>query len=383
MKARISYLLSLTSLSISAFAAYEDDLYKDDVFDNSSNQYFNAQVADQMSYHENATSSEAMSRPFFSSRPNLSEGFGIIFSGEFLYWKPQPEGLETWVQTENHTNGNQYMSNLFPYRGMSGTISRISPKYEPGYRLTGVYQLPFDQWDLSFRWTRLKANRGGHTNEKPNQVIFPNYTDQSFTPLALSASSSWSLNFNTLELDLSRAFSLGRSFCMNTFAGFKAAWIEQNLKVHLYNVTFANQTSQPFLINKTRNNFQGYGMNIGVDGKWCLGSGFHLFGKLATALLWGEYDLAQFGKTQVPRGKLTQKVHEIQPQIEAQGGIGWEHQFSSNRCYLNFYAAFEEQIWFDQNQSLRHLSGWEEGKVQHSDGDLTFAGWTFGATLGF
>jgi hypothetical protein len=318
-----------------------------------------------------------------SPRPNLSKGTHLLFSGELLYWKPQSEGLKYALQSPNFTSYIPFMNRNDPTKGIDGKAIRMESKYQPGYRLNATYQIPHDQWDLTFSWMRFKADDHQKTPEKPGNVLFMDYADSSYNSLALSAKARWALNLNQVGLDLSRSFSLNRSFSLRVSGGFRAAWIEQLLNLHFYNFVFNNGLTIPDFFSKNRSHFAGYGMDVGIDGKWSLPYGFYLFGKCATTLFFGKFKLDAFEKAQIQRKHIKEKESMVVPEIEIQGGAGWEYQFPSNRCYLRFYAAFEEQVWIDQNQFLENIDSRLEWQFANALGDLTFAGWTVGVTLGF
>ncbi|MBS0653775.1 MAG: hypothetical protein JSR39_09685, partial [Verrucomicrobia bacterium] len=343
MTLRFFQVLALTSFSISAMAEYDEDLYfdEDSYLSDDLDQVALVDSSDAPSFDQK---SDAQLANFASARPNLSKGAGLILSGDFLYWQAEEGGLSYGLQSENHTI-LPLLRRSTPFQGVDGKVSRIQPEYEPGYRLSMAYQLPYDQWDLSLSWARYQSSSHDHISQKADQVVFPYWLSLNFAPLAQNAKANWTLNYNTLDFDLGRMFYLGRDFSIKPTLGFKAAWIEQTLTVLYGNVVFSTNNATPNVRSKNRCTFQGYGVDLGLDGNWKLGAGFELFGSCNAALLWGNFDLAIFEKNigLGPRSKLTNNVQKVVPELGFSAGVGWEKSFFSDRMFLNVHVSWEEQ----------------------------------------
>ena len=383
MTSRFFQVLALTSLSISAMAEYDQDLYFDDDSFLSDDLDLIAQV-DASDDPQHDQKSDVQSGHFVSARPKLSKGAGLILSGDFLYWQAEEGGLSYGLQSENHSI-LPLLQQPTPFQGVDGKVSRIQPEYEPGYRLSLAYQLPYDQWDISLSWARYQSSSHDHISQKANQVVFPYWLSRNFAPLAQNAKAHWDLNYNTLDFDLGRMFYIGRCFSIKPTLGFKAAWIEQTLIVLYGNVVFSNNNAGPDVRSKNRSTFQGYGVDLGFDGNWKLGAGFELFGSCNAALLLGNFDLALFEKNigLGPRSKLTNNIQEVVPELGFSAGLCWERSFFSDRLFLNIHVSWEEQVWFNQNQLSRFVDAFMEGLIINHLGDLTLSGWTIGAAVGF
>ncbi len=359
MNSRIALLFLFSMTSAIAFAEYE--MNSDD---------------------SSEESSPSRAEAFISARPDLSGGAGLIAYGDFLYWKAAEEGLAYGLRSINPSGFGEF-GLKDPFSGVRGKPSRIHPGWESGFRLGLAYNIPHDEWDISFTWTRYNANKKNHVSEKPKELVFSYWTDLNFNPGPMSARAKWDLSFSVIDFDLSRSFYLGESFYLCPFGGFKAAWIDQELFVDYQNVSFVI-VKTPHIVSKNRNNFQGYGIGIGTKAVWDIWEGLHLFGKFEGGLMLGTFKIAEFiSEPHTPRSKLIDSVREVAPMLGVQGGIGWQSQMHTNRVFLNIHVAWEEQVWFDQNQLSRFIQSDNEGVVKSQRGDLTFAGWTIGAMLGF
>ncbi len=385
MNSRIALISILSTTSFSAMAESPDR-------DMSCPSLQNAVIAQTNTTSTSDRRVQPYAPPYASARPRLWRGLDVIFFGDYLRWKAQEEGLAYGFQSINPTALGLNALND-PFLGASGRVSRVHAGWEQGYRIGATYQFPgkyhcsHDQWDLTSAWTRFTSLSHDSIPFVDGKVVFIYWAEPNDAPLATSAKAKWKLWFDVLDINLSRAFYLGKHFSVKPYAGFKAAWIRQDLTLRYLDIHFNNGTT-PSLISKNRNHFQGYGIEMGMDGKWRLWGGFHLFGKFESALLVGRFKLSTYEKepgTQVtiPRTKLKGLNKEISPMLAMQGGMGWETQFRGNRFYFNIHAAYEEQLWFNQNQLSRFVTDFNEGMTFSQMGDLSLSGWTIGAMLGF
>jgi hypothetical protein len=380
MTPRLLQLLALTSLSVAGFAYEDDEEFIEEFFDDEEIAYIS------QSDSETPPSSDEEHRvqyqlPYQSARPQFADqGVGLFFSGDFLYWQAEEGGLAYAIATP--FDGT--------VTGTIGKVSRLQPGYEPGYRLKSTYQLPYDQWDLSFSWVRYQASTSSHLAPSGDVGIFPFWLCLTNEPVGIASQATskahWKLNFNTLDFNVGRMFQIGEHFSIKPYLGFKAAWIEQKLTA-FYGDLNSFSSFIGSVRSKNRCNFQGYGAELGIDGKWDLGAGFDLFGAIEGALFWGNFDIAMYEKNNgvAPelRSSLSNHLHEVIPELGAAAGVSWERNFFSDRLYLNIHVAWEEQIWFRQNQMTRFADTYNLGKVINHLGNLTLSGWTIGATLGF
>ncbi len=322
--------------------------------------------------------------PAKSARPLHSQKWGAVLYGDLLYWKAAEQGLSYALQSPNFTSFPPFAQNDLT-KGVKGEISRLKSDYQLGYRLGATLLLPYDGWDVEGIWTSYHASHHNSVSQRPNQVVFAFWLNQNFSPTALSATAHWDLHFNTLDVAVGRAFFAGRALSLRPFFGFRAAWIEQDLHFTYRQITFSDGTTEAWIRSHHRNNFQGYGLLAGFNGKWDLGWGFALLGNFAASLLWSDFDLAQFEKNanHTPRSHLKQDKQILTPQLQLLGGASWEVSFYRDRLYLQCYAGWEEQLWFDQNQLNRFLDNINIGLTYFEKGDLSFSGLTAGIKFGF
>lgn len=326
-----------------------------------------------------------------SARPHLDRDWGVLISGDYLYWKANQQGLAYGLQTPFF---NSFTS---ADKGVIGNPSAIQAEYQSGYRLGLDLLVPHGGWDVAFIWTQYGASQKEKLG-KLGQVVWPYWISDAVEAYAAGpVRAKWDLRFNTCDLNLGAAFQPMRYLSIKPFIGIRTAWIEQLLTVEYDSlITPTEPTVQPVetyngnISSKNRNHFAGYGTNLGMDTKWTLGGGFNILADIAGSLLWSDFSIATFqkqtfpGSPTYPYAKSSTSFHELTSVFAMFGGLEWETHFYEDKMYLEFHAGWEQQIWFDQNQLLnfvfRHCPGFD---ATRQGGDLSLYGLTIGGSIGF
>lgn len=385
-------LSTIIAISIHADVQDGDDEYDDEIeeitYEEGENE--DAEEASNPYRSDPYPSQTSSGEMFASAMPTLENTWGVIIAGEWLYWRPEEEGFEYGVQSINNTDEPPFdTANIFG--GVRGPISKISPKYSSGYRISLDLKLPHDSWDLTGAWTRYQNSRRGHIEEKPKQIIWPLFLNDNFVPKAISAKAKLELDYTVLDVELGRSFFVAKHLSVHPYVGFAAAWIQQVFTIDYMDVTLETCGIATLLIPRihshNHNKFNGYGMSAGFDTKWPLAWGFSLEGDLYAALLYAKTDVRQFETLSDgnPRTRLKDGLHSLIPVVKLFGGISWEKQFCSEKCYFNLHGGWEEQVWFKCNHTEKNINGSlsNVGAAIDRQGNLTLSGWTFGAKFGF
>ncbi len=334
--------------------------------------------------NQSSTQQKAKCNPFPTARPVLTNNWGIVFFGDYLYWKLQEGGLAFVLPSPNFTASPPRSQNN-PEKGVDGKIVRLAPEFASGVRLGVEFELPRDNWDLIFAWTRYRNFHSRSVTARDDEVLFPFWTNLNFSPIPLRAKAYFHLHFDALELTLGRSLYVGKFLAIRPFAGFQAAWFEQRFKIHYKDVTFRNETTTSILREKNRINTQNYGLMMGMDTKWELGWGLYIQADFAASLLLSDFDIWQHEKNanNTPRSKIKDDFKRVTAMIDMFGGLAWERRFSCNRFYVQLHGGWEDELWFNQNQLNRFVDSSNVGNVFNERGYLSFSGWTFGAKIGF
>lgn len=371
-------LLAIVSTSL-VYSSSLNDTFVDSETDDE-NSYLVMQDNSSMSNQDQNTTTQT--GPFALPKTR----WRTLYTGEFLCWKAEQQGLEIGLQSPNFTD-NPPLPDGSASKGVFGSIANLKANYHPGYRLNFTFEHPHDEWLIGVTWTHYHNRQHRSVHVKEGKDFFPDWLDGNFFPFARGAKASWKLSFSSLELNLGRSFYAGRCFSLKPFAGFKAAWINQTFNIDYLQVALSGPstlTSEAIKVHDY-NNMQGYGIDGGLLTHWDLGAGFYLFGTASGALLWSKYTVGQFSKEVegTPRSREKDPVHEVIPQFSLMGGVAWEKQFYRDRLYVNIHAGWEEQVWFDLNQFNRYVDTDNQGKTVKSLGNLSLYGLTLGASVGF
>ncbi len=297
-------------------------------------------------------------------------GENWFFNAEALFWHAS-EGGTDYAQIFQHT----------PSTSSSNSIHnrRLKFKWDWGFRAGLGTTFHHDQWDLFLNFTWFRADNSAATSLHGGKFISP----LAFIP-PLSASQvkiHWSLKFYTLDLNLGRFYFISPALALHPYAGLKTAWIPQHIRSSC--IIFAPATGE--LRAKQKNDFWGIGPQIGLDGKWFLDYGFHLFASGGGSLLWGDFDIHQ--KTTSPtlaaqRNHFRLDTEKVVPMAQFQLGLGFETNLYHNAYRLEISARYETQYWWNQNQ-LPYFSAFSDKRFQRYSEDLALYGLTVDVRFDF
>ncbi|MBS0620378.1 MAG: hypothetical protein JSS61_02845 [Verrucomicrobia bacterium] len=328
-------------------------------------------------------------------------------SASFLYWNANQDGLE--YAAEYHVNSSQTV--------YKGSDLDIRENWNPGFRLgLGWLFGHYDEWALTLDWTYYysKARRTRSSSDFQSKNFAPHWS-AILGPIASSAKADWSMHFNTLDLSLSREYSLSKRISCRPFMGLRGAWIDQNYKTNydgvwefITNFVTPSYQRQPTSM-KADLDFKALGLRAGGDLVWHFCKNWGLFGKAAGSLLYGKFDVTERFKGYRPNTgvgstatltpvfvTLDDNYHRARVNLEASGGIQWGTDFCKGKYHVSLGASWEISYWFDQNQLFQIAFSRDSRMVTSTtaaanddlstvrqDGDLAFQGVTFNIDLHF
>lgn len=300
---------------------------------------------------------------FASHVPN--QGFRANI--DFLYWKAIEDGLEY---------GTKMTAGPLIGQPSQATTKLLDLHFEwdPGFRLGAGYIFNcFDQWAVDASWTHIrnhahgKASALGIESQVGNvNTIIPPWVTQLFELRlgASEASAHWHVDFNTVDLSLSRSFCASRRLRLSPYIGFRGAWIDQHYQAK-YNSVFLLGENRPLFTRVVtftgKNDFRGFGMRGGSELMWYLGCHWKLFAQLSGSLLYGKFKVKMknlndqgLGEGQIPPMPLDFSAAEnfwrVRLNFEEAIGLGWETFFACERYHLSFTVAYELSQWLNQNE---------------------------------
>jgi|SRR6185437_447726 len=141
-----------------------------------------------------------------------SKGKGVIFTTDALYWKATEDNLTFASKvTEN---------------GTQQSLETPHFNWKPGLRLgLGGFFGKYDQWDLYCNWTYLysKASNSVSVTSSSDFLMTDWWDGTDFT----NASAKWTLDYNTLDMEVGRNYFISKKVCFRPHVGVRGAWIHQ------------------------------------------------------------------------------------------------------------------------------------------------------------
>ncbi len=315
--------------------------------------------------------------PFAFSYPfdmDLNCPRDFYINAEFLAMQAKQDGMQWALQKSNgFTPGTPTSLTNGKFEGFSSKNTDWA--YDFGARLGMGFYLCHDAWNIDFNWTWLDI----HDYKKANattggSILIPLYllgedTDGNF--LGQRSAGKWNSSYNTFDMRLGKPFYVSRYVVFNPHFGVRAAWIDQHFSVDysgLVGPTPATLAGNNRIVHHSNNDFWGVGARAGIDTDWMIGKGFCLFGNMATAMLFGKFDVEQHLATPataahtVNIGFDTEDSHYMNvPNFEIALGIGWGQYFDRMKYHVGLRAAYEFHVWYDQLNVRRFFGYGQDG----------------------
>lgn len=316
------------------------------------------------------------------------ERTSVNFYGDFLLWKPSLDGV-AWATT----------AVLVPSVAGGTIYDRYKTRsvhfdYAPGFEIGAGVGIPFDHWDISFRWQRLFTTGEDHAKGALVAAVGErNIFDIIGTLAPLfsppnEASAHTRLHLNVLDGVLGRSFLWSRYFSFRAFAGVRAVWLNLRWKLsYTMPIQVPDQNPLSFSRYRIRNRFDAVGFVAGLETNWNLYKGFGLFSYGSIALVYGkssektreDFFLVPPLSTTLFEQPLTAKnaTHPVKGIFDIALGLKWEitfhkdYRFSMRAGYDFYYWPSVTQKTIVQTTRTRDRS------------DLSFQGLIAGAGFDF
>ncbi|HSX12542.1 MAG TPA: Lpg1974 family pore-forming outer membrane protein [Rhabdochlamydiaceae bacterium] len=329
--------------------------------------------------------------------PCVMYGWGVYLTGDFIYWSARER--ETAIAA---TTGFANSFQVGVPSTKSGEVIRFDETYKPGFKAGLGLDFCHDGWDLfaEYTWFRLTTTKSASAPTLPNtqQITSPfegltlwdaywgingsrdvigqnisfagGVTSLPQAQVYGKASGKWHLGFNVVDLELARNFYISRRLMLRPHVGLKGTWQKQTFSIALTEGITNMTTGLVFEtaadgFMKQRLTDWGVGPRIGLDTSWHFNRAFSLFGDIAFTGLYERFNVKRFDYSLFPHPStlfnlsnsfihLKSQFTTIEPVIEWMLGLRLENWFLCDRYHVALEAAWEEQVWFGQNQFLRN-----------------------------
>lgn len=297
---------------------------------------------------------------------SASPNSGFFANLNFLYLRPDVGNL-SHIQTI-HTS--QFVS---LDQGLTVAVDPVSLNFhsDPGLSIGIGYIIPQrQQWEVSGNWTYFHSKADASTSTPGNDSDF---LQISWLPLLLGtvaqrSTADWHLNFNLMDIALSRSAYFGSYLSVKPQIGIRAAWINQDYraKYHRARYQFVDSGTPVSIYRNTKfvasNDYWGVGIHTGGDIQWYLNKYLSIIGNLFASLLYGKFDIDQLFDGAIPLDfgagpvllpevvKQSKKYNALRPALESSIGLAWQQFFREETQRLTIAIYYQLGIWFNQNE---------------------------------
>lgn len=256
----------------------------------------------------------------------------------------------------------------------------VAPPFQTssGFKVGLGLDFSYDGWDLASTYTWL------HSHASRNIEL--GYLVEGTTRV------DWKLHFNNIDLELGRNFFVSPKLTLRPHFGLKGTWQTQSFDVRSVELEYLRgfRTGN---VNDTLSgysqNYWGLGIRTGLDASWMVARCFNVFGQWAFSTVWGQFTNNGFlsGVTTDTSGAFIEnivsnsgfskgRIHQLNGVLEMQLGLCYDYWFSDDDYRFRVSAAWENQLWFNQN----HL--YQSG-ITSLKGDLSLQGLTLNFRFDF
>lgn len=356
--------------------------------------------------------------------PPCTRGSNYFFYGDLLIWQAHEGNLSVAIDNYNSINGVVIND---------GHTKNLEFEWDVGFRVGFDAKLAETDWDLNLSWLRFYTDADKHLNTHdttdqlyptqthPADVFFSlgsnaavmntpalayfinNGTNNSYS----EATAHWRANLNQIDLDLGRAFNVTKWLTLRPHFGVRATWIKQVFKVkyennlavsQIFEVTPILPASDPLLFDlesfqspgddfkvKKKNRWWGLGPDAGLDILFNVGCGWSLFGNVTAAIEYGFHKTSDKDKDETldfTNIHFKDSFRTAHPILDLVLGLNWKHEFC-NRFTLGLTGAWEQHVYFSQNQFPVFVDSKSLGTYVTTNADLSYQGYSFSVQLGF
>jgi hypothetical protein len=278
---------------------------------------------------------------------------GLYGSLEFLLWKPRHRGTDYAIVDP--------FDDLIP----AGQVRNLKYDIRPGLRAGIGYRMPGSQWEAGFTYTYLHSRGDGTLVAPEGGLIYPLPNRPGLADYALSAMANSRIEYNTYDLEFARGIRVDEWMTLRVSTGIRFANIYQSLEAH-YNGNLADAA-----YTRTQSNFDGAGPMFGLEGRWRIGHGLGVYGKVNGGLIYGNtrsglYDTNNGGATVY--ADVQDRFRSIVPVVNV--GIGLQYEYRG----ITVRAGYEAVNWFGLIERPTLTDDFSEGKLLPRQADLSLDG---------
>lgn len=302
---------------------------------------------------------------------NLQNSNGWFFTVNAMYWQANIANND-FAQTD--ASIDRVSGSLLPSVGKE---IQADYNWDWGFRF-GVGKLfKHDNWDLAARYTFFDATTSSKIGFSDNSVVLPTRGQSSIVGspnsfgFATDARAQGSINFQSVDLTLGRAYYVSRDLSFHPNWGLQATFLDSKESIEYsggdqFGTTLGlnGLTTDPnYPLNANvkvidNSKFWAIGPRVGVDAQFHVSEGVSIYTNLATSLLYADQELRHkdiySANVDVNKINVLSRFHQFVPTIDALIGLRYDGYFNNDAQHLGIGLGWEIQYLFNAIQRGVH-----------------------------
>jgi hypothetical protein len=312
----------------------------------------------------------------------------VSFFGEFIYWKASLDGVAyaTTAKVVDAVGGGTLFDKF--------KTRTVHFDFDPAFQIGMGIGLPYDYWDVSWRWLRSRTKgedlaHGDLEIVPPNRIIIDSVgMIENLEVPPRRAKAKCKVDLDIADLVLGRTFLWSRYFSFRPYAGFRGAWLKLDWDIAFqmpFSIPSANIQNRASL--DVDNDFSAGGFVGGFESKWDLYQGFGFFSNASAALVYGrssertkeKFVLVPADALEESEQTLTARnsINTVKGMFNILLGLKWEGDFYKT-YHLMAWAGYDFFYWPNVTQKTINQA------IRSRDrADLSYQGLVVGARFIF
>ena len=347
-----------------------------------------------------------------SASPEAPTGIKMNTFIEGFVWQVNENGIPIAIRTENTT----VPTGVFPDGTTAfaptstltdGKVKNIGHDWYPGFRVGMGYDWPRDHVDIVATWLRFHTGADRHLHADDEHQYFPSQLHPLDTDAGLPSQTAteyaafknvhahWFVHLDQIDLDLGRAFYIGKWFHIRPHFGVRSTWLKRKLKVDyednlFYEITETALPGDDYNV-RISSRWWGIGPEGGLEMSYELGGGVSLCGDLGGSIEYGFHHMRKKDIDDTLQDEDLESIivnakdsfHQSRPILDIEIGMKWTYLTAGEGCRFTVKGMWEEHVYYSQQQSLYFVDSTSIGSFIGNHGDVTFHGWTLGVRFDY
>ena len=319
-----------------------------------------------------ATEEESNLELSSSSLINSKEGTYVYITGDFLCLKAKENGLYY-----AHAIAGPGTQNLDPTEyDINGELQKVTPEWDPAFRLGLGINTFYDDWDFYAQWTRFKTDAQHFTNDE--LVMLWAHSDiEHFHYKSRWAKAKWKLKLNMFDMDLGRAFYIGERFSIRPSFGIATLFVKQVFKINnlYYASDFQFRDTDLYAVTLPTSDYSAGGIKAALDARFSFIRQLSILAAADGSMYYGKFK-ADFSEKENNTKVAYTSDHFYMGinHFHFALGLVLDIFYGENDNHCGFQVTWEQSMFFGLNQMNHYRFRFIEGIFRQHNDDLTLQG---------